>query len=338
MPTECVIGVDLGGTNVRAVAVDASGAMVGDRASLPSRAEEGAEATLQAVAQAVDQARAGLSPVSVGLAIPGRCNDREGVVHWSPNFGVRVDGALDCWKDVDVRGPLFDALGLPITMANDANAAAVGEYRFGSGKGSANCLVMLTIGTGIGGGVVLGPASVGGKVEGPLLLLGGNKGGAELGHTVIEADWETREALTVEKLCQRDAIVRRAEAQLEGWRLAGGGTRPLITELIDQGKLTPKDVTEAADKGDELAVQVWRETGRYLGTAIGSLISVFAPDVFAIGGQIAKAGKWLMDPAIEQAEKIAIPSLFADCKITQAEQIDDAGLLGAAAVAWEAQK
>ena len=338
MPTECVIGVDLGGTNVRAVAVDASGVMVGERVQRPSRAEEGAKATLGAVADAVGEARTGFSPIAVGLAIPGHCDDRDGVVHWSPNFGVRVDGALDYWKDVDVRGPLFAALGLPVAMANDANAAAVGEYRFGSGKGSANCLVMLTLGTGIGGGVVFGPASVGGKAEGPLLLLGGNKGGAELGHTVIESDWETREVLTLEKLCQRDAIVRRAEAQLAGWRLAGGGTRPLITELIDQGKLTPKDITEAADKGDELAIEAWRETGRYLGTAIGSMVNVFAPDVFAVGGQIAKAAKWLMDPAVEQAEKVAVPSLFADCRITPAEQIDDAGVLGAAAVAWEAQK
>ena len=337
MPADCVIGVDLGGTSVRAVAVDASGAMVGDHETLPSRAEEGAEATLQAVVEAVEQASAGFSPLAVGLAIPGHCNDRDGVVHWSPNFGVRVDGVLDCWKDVDVRGPLVAALGTPVTMANDANAAAVGEYRFGSGKGSANCLVMLTLGTGIGGGVVLGPGSVDGESKGPMLLLGGNKGGAELGHTAIEADWETREVLTVEHLCQRDAIIKRAESKLEGLRLTGG-TRSLLTELIDQGKLTPKDITDAADKGDELAIEVWRETGRYLGTAIGSMVNVFAPDVFAIGGQIAKAGKWLMEPAVEQAGKVAIPSLLADCRITLAEQIDDAGVLGAAAVAWEAQK
>lgn len=333
-----MIGVDLGGTNVRAVAVDSSGAMVGERAVLPSRAEEGADATLNAVAEAVEKARAGSSPLAVGLALPGHCNDRDGIVHWSPNFGVRKDGALDYWKDVDVRGPLFASTGLPVHMANDANAAAVGEYRFGTGKGSANCLVMLTLGTGIGGGVVLGPSSVGGAADGPLLLLGGNKGGVELGHTVIETDWETQKHLTVENLCQRDAIVKRAEAKLEGWRLTGGGARPLITELSDQGKLTPKDLAEAADKGDELSIEVWRETGRYLGTAIGSMINVFAPDVFAIGGQIVKAGKWLMDPVIEQAEKVAIPSLFADCKITPAEQIDDAGVLGAAAVAWEAHK
>lgn len=333
-----MIGVDLGGTNVRAVAVDSAGNTVGERVTLPSCAEGGASATLEAVAEAVEQARAGLSPVAVGLAIPGHCNDRDGIVHWSPNFGIRVDGRLDYWKDVDVRGPLSSAIALPIHMANDANAAAVGEYRFGSGKGTANCLVMLTLGTGIGGGVVLGPASVGGKTDGPFLLLGGNKGGVELGHTAVSTDWETLETLTVEKLCQRDAIIKRATSLLEGWRLTGGGTIPLIAELIDQAKLTPKNVTEAADEGDLLAIEVWRETGRYLGTAIGSLINVFAPDVFAIGGQIAKAGKWLIAPAVEQAEKVAIPSLFKDCKITSAEKIDDAGLLGAAAVAWEAQK
>ncbi len=333
-----MIGVDLGGTYVRAVAVDFSGTMVGERVVLPSCAEEGVEATLNAVAEAIKTARDGLTPFAVGLAIPGHCNDRDGIVHWSPNFGDRKNGALDYWKDVDVRGPIVASTGLPVNMANDANAAAVGEYRFGTGKGSANCLVMLTLGTGVGGGVVLGPASVGGSADGPLLLLGGNRGGVELGHTVIETDWETQMHLTVENLCQRDAIVKRTEAKLEGWRLTGGGARPLITELADQGKLSPKDLTEAADKGDELSIEVWRETGRYLGTAIGSLINVFAPDVFAVGGQIVKAGKWLMEPAIEQAEKVAIPTLSADCKITPAEQIDDAGVLGAAAIAWEAQK
>ena len=311
--------------------------MVGERVMIPSRAEEGASATLDAVADAVTQAAKGFEPLAVGLAIPGHCNDEDGIVHWSPNFGVRnTDGVLDYWRDVPVRGPLAERFSFPVHMANDANAAALGEYRFGSGRGTANCLVMLTLGTGIGGGVVLGPRSVGGKLSGPVMLLGGNKGGVELGHTAVDVDWETRKALDTEAVCQRDAIIRRAEDMLEGIKMTGGPVSAL-TDLIESKSLTPKDISDAANQGDELAIRVWKETGRYLGIAIGSMINVFAPDVFAIGGQIAKAGKWIFEPAIEEAEKIAIESLFHDCKIGPAEQIDDAGVLGAAALAWEAQ-
>ena len=138
---------------------------------------------------------------------------------------------------------------------------------------------------------------------------------------------------TVEAYCQRDAIVRRAQHKLVR------GRSSLALELAggDMGGVTPEFLTKAAEKGDEVAREVWREVGGYLGTAVGSLINVFAPDVFAVGGQIALAGKWLMDPAIEEARNVAIPSLFRDCKVSVAEKIADAGVLGAAAVALGAE-
>jgi glucokinase len=325
-----VVGIDLGGTNIRAAVVSAEG-VVGEIVSGPSRAEEGEEQTLDAVASVVRPLLT-KDVERLGLAIPGHTNDREGTVHWSPNFGVRVDGVLHYWKDVDVRGPLEKALERPVTMANDANAAALGEYRFGSGRNSARCLVMLTLGTGIGGGVVLGEESVGGEARGPLLLLGGNLGGAELGHVVIARgglDSTAGTYGTVEAYCQRDSIVRRAQHKLVR------GRKSAMLDLLngDIGAVSPSIVTQAANQGDELAQEVWREVGGYLGTAVGSLINVFAPDVFAIGGQIALAGDWLMRPAIEEARNVAIPTLFDDCKITVAEKIADAGVLGAAAVA-----
>jgi glucokinase len=101
----------------------------------------------------------------------------------------------------------------------------------------------------------------------------------------------------------------------------------------DIGAITPETVTRAAEDGDEAAQEVWREIAGYLGTAVGSLINVFAPDVFALGGQIALAGKWLLEPTIEEARNVAIPTLFRDCRVTVAEKIADAGVLGAAAVA-----
>ena len=330
-PVRYVVGVDLGGTNVRAAVVGEDGTIRGATASGPSFAEEGHGRTLGAVIEAAESCRKSIDGEieRIGLAIPGHTNDRDGIVHWSPNFGVRMDGVLHYWKDVDVRGPLESALGVPVCMANDANAAAFGEYMFGSGQGSARCLVMLTLGTGIGGGVVFGAESIGQTDSRPTLLLGGNLGGAELGHMVIARgglDSSSGAYGTVEAYCQRDAIVRRAQHKLVRGRES-------MLNSHDISTLSPSQITHAADRGDAVAQEVWREVGGYLGSAIGSLINVFAPDVFAIGGQVALAGDWLLGPARDEARNVAIPSLFADCKIAVAQKVSDAGVLGAAALA-----
>jgi glucokinase len=103
----------------------------------------------------------------------------------------------------------------------------------------------------------------------------------------------------------------------------------------DLAQVTPWHLAQAADSGDRLAIEVWAEVGRALGAGIGTFINVFAPDVLAVGGQIAKAGQWLMGPARQEAENVAVPSLYQDCRIVLAERIDEAGVLGGAALAWE---
>lgn len=336
MATCCVIGVDLGGTNVRAAAIADDGSFVGPRINNSSEAEKGAEATFEAIACTVREAaeRASMTPEAVGIAIPGWVDESSGMVRWSPNFGTWDNGVFHYWVDVPYRERLEEKLRLPIYAGNDANLAALGEYSFGSGEGRVRCLVMLTLGTGVGGGVVLSGSSVGGRASGPLLLLGGNKGGAELGHVVIQhggPDCTSGEYGSIEAYCQRDAIVKRATL-----RLVRG--RPSVLREMSGGdfsKVSPKMLAEAADRGDDLAIEVWTEVGTYLGVGIGSLINTFAPDVFAIGGQIAKAGKWLMEPAVRTARNVAIPQLFENARIVLAQQVEDAGLLGAAAWALE---
>lgn len=336
MATRCVIGVDLGGTNVRAAAVADDGRFVGPRINNSSEAEKGAEATFEAIARTVREAAEGASmaPDAVGIAIPGWVDESSGMVRWSPNFGTWVNGVFHYWVDVPYREPLENLLKLPICAGNDANLAALGEYSFGTGQGNARCLVMLTLGTGIGGGVVLSSSSVGGHASGPLLLLGGNKGGAELGHTIVQhggVDCTSGEYGSIEAYCQRDAIVKRATLRLVR------GRPSLLRDMCggDYSQVSPKMLADAADQGDELAIEVWQEVGTYLGVGIGSLINTFAPDVFAVGGQIAKAGKWIMEPAIRTARNVAIPQLFDDARIVLAQQVEDAGLLGAAAWALE---
>jgi glucokinase len=336
---KCVVGVDLGGTNVRAGAFYEDGTAAGEGFTARSRAQEGTGKILDALSEVIGKAvsASATKPAGVGLAIPGHVDDASGLVVWAPNFGRTVNGVFEYWSDVPVKHALEERVELPVSMGNDANLAALGEYQFGSGRNSANCLVMITVGTGIGGGVVMSPQSVQGDARGPLVLLGGNKGGVELGHVILNhggLDCHAGTYGSLESYCQRDGIVRRAQHRLRR------GRESLLREMTsgDFSKITPRMLSEAADQGDELSIEVWAEVGEMLGVGIGSFISIFAPDVVAVGGQIAKAGHWLLEPAIRTARNVAVPSLFRDCKIVQAEQIEDAGMLGAAALALEAQR
>ncbi len=334
-----MIGVDLGGTNVRACAYYEDGSQAGEKFENPSRAQEGTEAIIEALAFTIKQAisSAAIKPEGVGLSVPGHIDNAHGMVRWAPNFGKTVDGVFVSWRDVPLREPLARYIDIPIFMDNDANMAALGEYRYGSGKNSANCLVMLTLGTGVGGGIVMSPNSVLGDARGPLVLVGGNKGGAELGHGIIAMnglDCNAGSYGAVEAYCQRDAIVTRAVHQLRR------GMVSKLRDLVegDLSKVTPRLISEAANQGDEVCIDVLSEVGTFLGVAIGTYINIFAPDVFAIGGQIAKAGELIMGPARKSAQKVAIPSLYSDVTLCVAEQTEDAGMLGGAALALEAVK
>jgi glucokinase len=332
----CVIGVDLGGTNVRAGAIYEDGSPAGPSFTHPSNGQQGTTAVVEAISYTVSQAIAASQskPQSVGLAVPGHIDDDAGLVRWAPNFGETIDGVFHNWMNVPLRALLEPLIGLPIHMDNDANMAALGEYKFGCGRNSANCLVMLTIGTGIGGGVILSPRSVLGQASGPMVLVGGNKGGAELGHTVISfqgADCRAGEYGAIEGYCARDAIVTRAQHRLNR------GRESVLAEMChgDYGKITPLMICQAAEKGDEVALEVYEEVGTMLGVGIGNFINIFAPDIIAIGGNIANAGDFILKSAIKTARNIAIITLFKDAKIQVAERLEDAGLLGGAALALE---
>jgi glucokinase len=332
----CVIGVDLGGTNVRAAAIFEDGSWAGERVQNPSRAQEGYEATIEAVGLTIHEAAksAQTKPEAVGIAIPGTVDDETGVVRWSPNLGETVNGIFRYWQNIPFRDTISRFVDIPVHMGNDANLAALGEYRFGVGEDKVGCLVMFTLGTGIGNGVILAPKAVQGKAQGPLMLLGGNKGGAEFGHTVIQhggLDCSAGSYGAIEGYCQRDAIIQRAVHRLRR------GRKSILSDMVqgDLAQMTPRLISEAAAKGDELAIEVWFEIGTYLGVGIGNAINVFNPDIVAIGGQISKAGDWLLEPARKAARNVAIPNLFEDARIVQAKQIEDAGLLGGAALALQ---
>ncbi|MBC8065940.1 MAG: ROK family protein, partial [Chlorobia bacterium] len=241
MQRTCVIGVDLGGTNIRAGAFHDDGSAAGPKFSNPSRAQEGTTAIIDSIASTVSQAisAAEAPPKAVGMAVPGHIDNAAGIVRWAPNFGETIDGVFRYWENIPLKQPLSKSIDLPIELGNDANLAALGEYRFGCGRGTAKCLVMLTLGTGIGGGVILSPDAVEGDARGPLMLVGGNKGGAELGHTVVDADGLDCNAGSygaIEAYAPRDAIITRAVHRLRR------GRESLIRELVedDFSKVTPR--------------------------------------------------------------------------------------------------
>ena len=313
-----VVGVDLGGTNVRAAVIDrVSEQIVARGENISSRGMEGPELTAMQIAAAAQTAldRAGADAaqvLGVGVAVPGHVKAREGVVKWAPNF-------KDQWKDVPIAALIERHLGLPVQIGNDANLAALGEFRFGAGR-AVRHLVMVTLGTGIGGGII---------VDGRLLD-GADGGAGEIGHMVINPGGRGGNSAfgSVEGETQRDAIIERAARKIqEGYETSLGAQVD-----FDRFALTPAIIAEEARKGDAIALEVFEETGYYLGLCVTNLINLLNPEMVVIGGGIAQAGDIILDPIRRTVTATAIRSLSRTCRIVPAELGDNAGIFGGAAI------
>ena len=314
-----VVGVDLGGTNVRASVTDISGNLYGEGRT-DSRAMDGVDATVAQIATAVADAvsTSGVDRsriLGIGMGVPGTVLPDEGIVAWAPNFRG--------WDGVQVGEPLRVATGLPVIMGNDANVAALGEYTFGAGVGS-RCMVMFTLGTGIGSGLVIDGKS----------WIGVSGCAPEMGHQIILADGPRcgcGRSGCLEALAGRDPICFRAA------RKAHLGRSTLLLERSghDLRYITPAMISEAAAEGDEIAVETLNETGYYIGLGVANAMNILNPDCFVIGGGIAGAGDLLLEPIRRTVEVNALYSAVKACRIVRAELGDDAGILGAAATALQ---
>jgi glucokinase len=297
-----IVAVDLGGTNVRAAgAKSAQADSIGRIFHAPSQAQEGLDAVVQAVATVVKQAAGKASLAGVGIAVAGHVDGR--VVRWSPNFGEQTERGFKMWRNVPFAQRVEEAVCAPVVLANDANAAALGEYYHGCGRGKAHSLFLFTLGTGVGTGLV-----VGGR------MFSGFRGGAvEFGHVVIEQSaepWLTGSPGPVEAFCGA-----------RGFEMRFG--------------CTPAEMSKRAARGEVSALSAWREYGTWLGSAVGSAINAFAPEVVALGGGIAKAAKYFLAPCVQQARRVAVPSLWRNARVQLAERLEDAALFGALALARE---
>lgn len=311
------VGADIGGTNIRAGVVDDAGRILGE-ARRPSLSENGLRAAVERCIEAIEEAldNAGLATRdvrAVGLGVAGSLRSQEGICVYSPNFADS--------RGVPILPPINAALGLPSFMLNDVFVQTLGEHTFGAGRGY-DQVVMITLGTGIGGGAI---------IDGELRV-GPTEGFAEVGHMTIEPEgpfchcgnrgcWEA--------LAGRDAIVRRAITKIQ----QGGQTA--IAEMIEYrlGSITPALIARCAEQGDSLAIEVLTETGYYLGIGIANLIQLYNPEALIVGGGIAQAGRLLFEPILRTVRARAHMVPAATCRILPSQLGDDAGIIGAAVLA-----
>jgi glucokinase len=217
-----------------------------------------------------------------------------------------------------------ERLGIPVFMDNDGNCAALAEHRFGAAKGAQNAL-LLTIGTGIGGGIIINKR----------VYRGTTGAAAELGHVVVQENGPPCQGTCPNHGCVETMASGTALAR-EGTAAAGRHPESLLNRSLQEGGgISGKVVTEAALAGDEVALEVVAEAGRHLGVALASLVNIFDPDVVVIGGGVtAGAGDLLVDPAREEMRRRALPPMN-NTPVALAELGADAGMIGAAQMVRE---
>ncbi len=306
-----VVGIDLGGTNLRAGLVDASGRIL-EREARPTRAERGPAAVIDEIAAlAASVARGGRAAEGIGVGSPGPLDAETGVVFDAPN--------LAGWRNVPLKRELEARTGLPVRVENDANAAAFGEAWLGAGRG-ARILVCVTLGTGIGGGIVADGA-----------IVRGTSGVAgEIGHVTIDPGGPLcgcGNRGCVEAFASATAVVRAARERIRA------GER---SALPDDPGLDAAAIAAAARSGDPLAVSVLGGAGTHLGLAASIIAHLLNPDRIVFSGGLAGAGPCLFGPLIAELERRTFPRARAALTIALAGLGDDAGLVGAARafLAW----
>ncbi len=253
----------------------------------------------------------------IGVGAPGWVNYSKGLVRELTN--------MPGWHDVPLVELLEEATGLKSVVDNDANVMAIGELAYGAGRGHKN-FVCLTLGTGVGGAVVID-----GEVYRGTDGLAG-----EIGHMVLDLNGRPCACGAkgcLERYVGNRFIVANALERLERHTQAHGESALLNLAGGQTENITPKLLAEAAAQGDELALDVWRETGHYLGVALAVLVNLLNPECFIVGGGVAEAGPVLFDPMRETMESLAMNRLGKATPIFEAQMREDAGLVGAATFA-----
>ncbi|ESY06285.1 glucokinase [Mesorhizobium sp. LNJC399B00] len=315
--TKLALAFDLGGTALRGALVESDGRIVA-HASAPTLAGAGSEAVIGqivALAGTLLREHPQANVAGIGVGAPGPLDPKAGIVIAPPT--------LAGWHDVPLIDILGRHFGLPVRLENDANAAALGEWRFGAGRGSGS-LVFVTVSTGIGGGVV---------ADGHIYH--GRRGlAAEIGHMTITGEGDRCFCGAIgcfEAVASGTALGRRAT------RLTAPGDGSLLRRLSNDGDVSARHVVEAAKAGDANALDLIEAEAQWLGIGFTNLLHLYSPDLIVMGGGLSN-GFDLLAPSIRAViQQRAMPA-YRDVPIVQAELGDRAGLIGAASlILWEGE-
>jgi glucokinase len=314
-----IIGVDLGGTNIVVGAISRDGDRQIGMRSQPTQSERGVESVVDRIAEMVEEVIAEVittagatrdDVLGVGIGAPGPLDRERGVVVVAPNLG---------WRQYPLRDAVSERLGLPATLDNDANCATLGEWWQGAARGARH-VVGLTIGTGIGGGIIID-----GKLH-----HGASDVAGEIGHTTIDLTGRYCRCGNygcLEAYASGPAIAQRAREALERDEVSA------LHRIVegDLSRLTAATVYEAAKSGDALARDLVRDTATFLGAGIANLLNVFNPDVVVIAGGVTQAGEPLFDPLRAEVRRRAFRPAVDACRIVPGELPGTAGVVGAVA-------
>ncbi|MBA3346438.1 MAG: ROK family protein [Gemmatimonadales bacterium] len=313
-----VLGIDIGGTNLVVGSVAEDGSALYALGSEPTHAEAGERDVLDRLvalaARTIEETRRqlpGADIMGIGVGAPGPLDTRSGIVLLTPNLG---------WVNLPLRQIIHDRLGLPAALDNDANCAVLGEWWVGAARGTRHA-IGITIGTGIGGGLIL---------DGQLYH-GASDVAGEIGHSTIDTEGRRCKCGNygcLEAYASGPNIALRAVESIEA------GVESSLSGLVDGDltQVTAQTVYEAAQAGDELALQVVTDTARFLGAGIANLLNVFNPEVVVICGGVTLAGDHLFVPLRREVARRAFKPAVNACRIVPCELTGTAGVYGAAKV------
>jgi len=303
------IGVDIGGTKIAAAVISPEGEILNE-VRYPTQAVP-PHRLIETIARAITEVQNDLEVGGVCVAVPGLILASENKVIFAPNLHEIEDVRLD--EEIGRR------TGLKVSVENDANAAAWGEFSFGAGKGIEH-MIFITLGTGVGGGVI---------THG-VLLRGAQGAGGELGHVTLDPEGPQCGCGNygcLEALASGTAIQRRAR------EVANERPNSALGRLAIDRQVLGEDVTRLAEEGDETSIFVLEETGRWLGIGLAGLVNTFNPEVIAVGGGASRAGEWILEPARKEVQLRARSPSRDLVEIKEATLGPESGVLGAAALA-----
>ena len=314
------IGIDIGGTNTVMGIVNREGHILESdsvKTGCYKQVEDYVEAVCARLIPMIEKYGGAINFQGMGIGAPN-ANYYRGTIEEAPNLP---------WKGIVPLADMFKAkTGLPVALTNDANAAALGEMTYGAARGMKH-FIMITLGTGVGSGIV---------IDGKMVY--GHDGFAgELGHVCVDRSPEARvcgcgRRGCLETYCSATGVSRTAREVLTT------STEPSLLRETAIEQITSKDVYDAAVKGDKLALEIFQRTGETLGRAIADFIVFSSPEAIVLFGGLTKAGEYIMRPIREAVDANVMPIFKGKAKIILSELKDaDAAILGASALGWEAK-